>query len=184
MNKYLFIPLVLFLGLAATFFVVLMRGGDPHEIPSPLFNKPAPSFQLSHLQDQNKTFSTQEMRGKVWLLNFWGSWCIACRDEHPLLVEYSKANIIPIIGVDYKYGTDTSDERAAGLQFLGELGNPYTLAVYDPGGRTSIDYGVYGAPESFLIDKNGVIRFKQIGPITEDAWNKKIVPLARQLNSQ
>src|SRR6185295_14478367 len=116
MNKYLFIPLVLFLGLAATFFVVLMRGGDPHEIPSPLVNKPAPSFQLSHLQDQNKTFSTQEMRGKVWLLNFWGSWCIACRDEHPLLVEYSKTNIIPIIGVDYKYGTDTSDERAAGLQ--------------------------------------------------------------------
>lgn len=182
MNKYLFIPLVLFIGLVLFLFIGLRR--DPREVPSPLINKPAPAFQLSQLQDQSKTFKTDEMRGKVWLLNFWGSWCIACRDEHPLLLEYSKANIVPIIGVDYKYGTDTSDERAAGLQFLGELGNPYSLVVYDPGGRTSIDYGVYGAPESFLIDKDGVIRFKQIGPITDEVWNNKIVPLARQLNSQ
>ena len=128
-----------------------------------------------------KTLSTQDMRGKVWLLNFWGTWCIACREEHPLLVEYAKAKTIPIYGVDYKYANDSTDERAAAVQLLGELGNPYTMTVFDAEGRTSIDYGVYGAPESFLIDKNGVIRFKQIGPITDEVWNNKILPLAKQL---
>ena len=180
MNKYLFIPLVLFVGLVAFLLIGLHR--DPHEVPSPLINKPAPSFQLPQLHEPAKTFSSQDMRGKVWLLNFWGSWCIACRDEHPLLVEYAKSKVVPIYGVDYSYANDTADERAAAMQFLGELGNPYTETIYDKGGLTSIDYGVYGAPESFLIDKNGIIRFKQIGPITEDVWNKKIVPLAKQLN--
>jgi cytochrome c biogenesis protein CcmG/thiol:disulfide interchange protein DsbE len=182
MSKLLLIPLGLFLGLVVIIFVVMLRGGDPHDLPSPLINKPAPSFRLPQLQDPSKTISTQEMRGKVYLLNFWGSWCIACRDEHPLLVQYAKQNLIPIYGVDYKYANDNTDERVAAQQFLGELGNPYTQVIYDAEGRTSIDYGVYGAPESFLIDRNGVIRFKQIGPITEDVWNKKIVPLARQLN--
>jgi cytochrome c biogenesis protein CcmG/thiol:disulfide interchange protein DsbE len=180
MNKYLFIPLVLFVGLVAFLLIGLHR--DPHEVPSPLINKAAPTFQLPQLHEPAKTFSSQDMRGKVWLLNFWGSWCIACRDEHPLLVEYAKSKIVPIYGVDYNYANDNADERAAAMQFLDELGNPYTETIYDKGGLTSIDYGVYGAPESFLIDKNGIIRFKQIGPITEDVWNKKIVPLAKQLN--
>ena len=182
MNKYLLIPLVLFLVLVLAIFVVLRRGGDPHEIPSPLINKPAPAFQLPQLNDPAKTVSATDMKGKVYVLNFWGSWCIACREEHPLLVQYSRSNLVPIIGVDYKYANDNSDERAAAKQFLSELGNPYSQVIYDHDGSTSIDYGVYGAPESFLIDKNGVIRFKQIGPITEDVWNGKIVPLARQLN--
>jgi cytochrome c biogenesis protein CcmG, thiol:disulfide interchange protein DsbE len=180
MNKYLLIPLVLFVGLVVFLLIGLHR--DPHELPSPLINKAAPSFQLPQLQEPAKKFSTSEMRGKVWLLNFWGSWCIACRDEHPLLVEYAKSNVVPIYGVDYKYANDSTDERPAAMQFLNELGNPYTQVIYDAEGRTSIDYGVYGAPESFLIDKNGVVRFKQIGPITPDVWNQKIVPLARQLN--
>jgi cytochrome c biogenesis protein CcmG, thiol:disulfide interchange protein DsbE len=180
MNKFLFIPLVLFIALVAFLLIGLHR--DPHEVPSPLINKPAPAFQLPQLQDPSKTISTQDMRGKVYVLNFWGSWCIACRDEHPLLVEYAKQKVVPIYGVDYKYANDGTDERPAAKQFLSELGNPYTQIFYDADGRTSIDYGVYGAPESFLIDKNGVIRFKQIGPITEDVWNQKIVPLARQLN--
>jgi len=182
MNKYLLIPLVLFLGLVFAIFVVLRRGSDPHEIPSPLINKPAPAFQLPQLQDPAKTISAADLRGKVYVLNFWGSWCIACRDEHPLLVQYSKQSILPIYGVDYKYANDDKDERIAAQEFLSELGNPYTEIIYDAEGRTSIDYGVYGAPESFLIDKNGVIRFKQIGPITEDVWYKKIVPMAKQLN--
>ena len=122
------------------------------------------------------------MRGKVYVLNFWGSWCIACREEHPLLVQYSRSDVVPIVGVDYKYANDDSDEQSAAKQLLSELGNPYSQVIYDHDGGTSIDYGVYGAPESFLIDKDGVIRFKQIGPITEDVWNKKIVPLARKLN--
>jgi cytochrome c biogenesis protein CcmG, thiol:disulfide interchange protein DsbE len=176
MNKYLFIPLALFLGLASVFFVVLLRGRDPHEVPSPLINKAAPAFQLPQLDEPARTFSVESMRGKVWVLNFWGTWCIACRDEHPLLVEFSKSGELPIFGVDYK------DNREAARQWLNELGNPYALVAFDVEGRTSIDYGVYGAPESYLIDKNGVIRFKQIGPITREVWNNKILPMARELN--
>jgi cytochrome c biogenesis protein CcmG/thiol:disulfide interchange protein DsbE len=180
MNRLLLLPLVLFVGLVAFLMVGLRR--DPHEIPSPLINKPAPAFQLNQLQDPTKTFSAQEMRGKVWLLNFWGSWCPACRDEHPLLVQYSKTGAVPIYGVDYKYGGDNKDERVIALQLLEAEGNPYTVTVYDPEGRLSIDYGVYGAPETFLIDRDGVIRYKQIGPITEEAWQKEILPRVKQLN--
>src|SRR5215471_18553707 len=111
MNKYLFIPLVLFVGLVAFLLIGLHR--DPHEIPSPLINKPAPAFQLPQLHDPSKTISGADMKGKVYVLNFWGSWCIACREEHPLLVQYSRSNVVPIIGVDYKYANDDSDERAA-----------------------------------------------------------------------
>ena len=180
MKWFLLIPLALFLALVVFLVVGLRR--DPHEVPSPLINKVAPAFRLPQLNDPVKHFSAEDMRGKVWLANFWGSWCVACRDEHPLLIEYAKSNAIPIVGVDYKYANDNSDERAAAVQTLAELGNPYALTIYDADGRTSIDYGVYGAPESFLIDKDGVIRFKQIGPITEDIWRDKILPLARQLN--
>jgi cytochrome c biogenesis protein CcmG/thiol:disulfide interchange protein DsbE len=180
MKKLVFIPLALFIGLVAFLFVGLRH--DPREIPSPLINKAAPAFQLPQLHEPTKTLSAQDMRGKVWLLNFWGTWCIACREEHPWLLEYAKSNAVPIVGVDYKYSSDTTDERAAAVQLLAALGNPYALTVYDSSGRVSIDYGVYGAPESFLIDKNGVIRFKQIGPITEDVWRDRILPMARQLN--
>jgi cytochrome c biogenesis protein CcmG/thiol:disulfide interchange protein DsbE len=174
MNKYLLIPLVLFIALVVFLLVGLRR--DPHEVPSPLINKPAPAFHLPQLHEPTKTLSVESMQGKVWVLNFWGTWCIACREEHPMLVEFAKSGALPIYGVDYK------DDREAAKQWLNELGNPYTLTAFDVDGRTSIDYGVYGAPESYLIDKHGVIRFKQIGPITEDAWNNKFLPLARQLN--
>jgi len=174
MNKLLLIPLAVFLGLVVFLFVGL--GRDPREVPSPLINKPAPDFQLPQLQEPTKVFSTQELRGKVYLLNFWGTWCIACQQEHPLLVEYARTGGVPIYGVDYK------DERAAALRWLQQLGNPYAGIAFDAEGRTSIDYGVYGAPETFLIDRNGVIRFKQIGPITRDVWEKKIAPLAKQLS--
>lgn len=174
MNKFLLIPLVLFIGLVAFLLVGLNR--DPHEVPSPLINKPAPDFKLSQLREPNKTFSPQEMRGKVWVLNFWGTWCVACREEHPLLLEYSKTGPVPIYGVDYK------DDRTAAMQMIEEEGDPYVLSVSDPDGRISIDYGVYGAPESYLIDRDGVIRFKQIGPITQDVWQKEILPRAKQLS--
>lgn len=174
MNKFLLLPLVLFIALVGFLLIGLHR--DPHEVPSPLINKPAPDFKLGQLRDPNKTFSPQEMRGKVWVLNFWGTWCVACREEHPLLLEYSKTGAVPIYGVDYK------DDRAAAMQMLDEEGDPYALTVSDPDGRVSIDYGVYGAPESYLIDRNGVIRFKQVGPITRDVWQKEILPRAKQLN--
>ncbi len=174
MNRLLLLPLALFVVLVAFLLVGLRK--DPHEVPSPLINKPAPEFQLPQLQKANATFSANEMRGKVWILNFWGTWCIACREEHPLLVEYAKTGAVPIYGVDYK------DDRAAALQWLDEFGNPYTQTAFDVDGRVSIDYGVYGAPESYLIDRDGVIRYKQIGPITEDVWQSKILPLAKELN--
>lgn len=175
MNRVvLLIPLTLFLALVVFLFVGL--GRDPREVPSPLLKKPAPAFQLPELQEPTRNFSSESMRGKVWLLNFWGTWCIACREEHPRLVEFAKSGAVPIYGVDYK------DDRATAMRWLAELGNPYTLTAFDVDGRISIEYGVYGAPETFLIDKQGVIRFKQIGPITEEVWHSKILPLAKQLN--
>jgi len=118
------------------------------------------------------------MRGKVWILNVWASWCVTCRDEHPLLIEYAKTEAVPIYGLNYK------DQRDDALAWLSELGDPYVLSVADLDGRVAIDYGVYGAPETYLIDQSGTIRFKQIGPVTPDVWTKQIVPLAQELNRQ
>jgi len=174
MNRLLLIPLALFIALVAFLAIGLNR--DPHEVPSPLINRPAPTFQLPQLRDQAKTFSAQEMRGKVWLMNVWATWCVACRDEHPLLLQYAKSGAVPIYGLNYK------DDRAAALQLLANDGDPYVLNAFDSDGRVAIDYGVYGAPESYLIDRDGIIRFKYIGPITPDVWEQKIVPLARRLN--
>lgn len=171
--RYL-IPLVLFLGLVV--FLAIGLGRDPHEVPSPLINKPAPALQLSQLADPSKTFSAEQMRGKVWLLNVWASWCIACREEHTMLLEIARSGEVPIYGLNYK------DQPADALAWLRDLGDPYVLSVSDLDGRIGIDYGVYGAPETFLIDRNGMIRFKQIGPITPDVWAKQIQPLVKELN--
>ncbi len=168
------IPLVLFILLVA--FLAIGLRHDPHEVPSPLINKPAPAFQLPQLRDPTQEFSAQDMRGKVWLLNVWASWCVTCRDEHPLLIQYARSGALPIYGLNYK------DNREAALSWLGELGDPYVLSVSDKDGRVGIDYGVYGAPETYLIDRDGVIRFKQVGPVTPDIWQKTILPLAQQLN--
>ncbi|MBA2705000.1 MAG: DsbE family thiol:disulfide interchange protein [Blastocatellia bacterium] len=168
------IPLVLFILLVA--FLAIGLRHDPHEVPSPLIDKPAPAFQLAQLRDPSKTFSAADMRGKVWLLNVWASWCVTCRDEHPLLLQYARSGALPIYGLNYK------DNRADALSWLGELGDPYVLSASDNDGRVGIDYGVYGAPETYLIDRDGVIRFKQIGPVTPDIWQKTILPLAQQLN--
>jgi cytochrome c biogenesis protein CcmG/thiol:disulfide interchange protein DsbE len=171
--RYL-IPLILFLALVA--FLAIGLGRDPREVPSPLINKPAPDFRLVQLKDPSRSFSSEEMRGKVWLLNVWASWCIACRDEHPMLLELARQNALPIYGLNYK------DEPSAAISWLNELGDPYVLSVSDLDGRVGIDYGVYGAPETFLIDRNGTIRFKQIGPLTPEVWTKEIVPLLAELN--
>lgn len=175
MGRYL-IPLFVFLVLVMFLAIGLNR--DPREVPSPLINKAAPAFNLPQLKEPAKTFSAVDMRGKVWLLNVWASWCVTCRDEHPLLLEYAKQGVVPIYGLNYK------DERADALAWLNELGDPYVLSAADLDGRVGIDYGVYGAPETYLIDQAGTIRFKQIGPVTTDVWTKKIVPLAQELNRQ
>jgi cytochrome c biogenesis protein CcmG/thiol:disulfide interchange protein DsbE len=174
MSKKALIPLGIFVVLLVFLAIGLTR--DPHEIPSPLIGKPAPAFTAPVLNKAGETLSTKDMLGKVWLLNTWASWCVACRQEHPLLVEFSKSNPLPIIGLDYK------DQEADGMQWLARFGNPYTTSITDRDGRIGIDFGVYGVPESFLIDKAGIIRYKQIGPFTEEALRDKLVPLIKELN--
>lgn len=173
MNRFV-LPLALFVGLVVFLAIGLRR--DPHEVPSPLINKPAPAFRLPQLHDPAKTFSAQEMRGKVWLLNVWASWCVSCREEHPVLLDLARSGAVPLYGLNYK------DQRNDALGWLSELGDPYLLSAADLDGRVGIDYGVYGAPETYLIDREGVIRFKQIGPLTPDVIQGKILPLARDLN--
>jgi cytochrome c biogenesis protein CcmG, thiol:disulfide interchange protein DsbE len=169
------IPLVLFLLLVGFFAAGLSR--DPREVPSPLIDKPAPAFRLEQLHDAGLAFAPQDMKGKVWMLNVWASWCVSCRVEHPLLVEMSRSHVVPMVGLNYK------DKRDDGVQWLAKFGNPYALSAFDAEGQVGIDYGVYGVPETFVIDKEGVIRYKQIGPITPEALEKTILPLIRKLNA-
>ena len=173
MSKY-GIPLAIFVVLLI--FLAIGLGHDPHEVPSPLINKPAPAFQLPQLQDPAKSFSAADMRGKVWLLSVWATWCMPCREEHPLLVELSRSGAVPIYGLDYK------DNRGDALELLTEMGNPYVLCASDADGRVAIDYGVYGVPETYVIDREGVIRFKQVGPLTPEAIQNTVLPLVKDLS--
>ncbi len=170
------LPLGLFIVLAVFLAIGLNR--DPREVPSPLIGKPAPAFALAQLDRPEQTIRRDDMLGRVWLLNVWASWCVACREEHPFLVEYSRLKEVPIYGLNYK------DERADGLGWLERFGNPYTASLYDRDGKVGIDYGVYGVPETFVIDKAGVIRFKQIGPVTPEVLRDKIQPLVKELNNE
>ena len=167
------IPLAVFALLAAFFGLGLTH--DPRELPSALIGKPAPAFTLEQLHDAKLAFAPEDMKGKVWLLNVWASWCVSCRVEHPLLVELARANIVPVYGLDYK------DKPDDGRAWLAQHGDPYTASIVDRDGRVGIDYGVYGVPETFLIDKAGVVRYKQIGPLTPEALKQKILPLVREL---
>ena len=168
------LPLGLFLGLVG--FLARGLGLDPREVPSPLIGKPAPEFALSRLDEPGATIRRADLLGKVWMLNVWASWCVACREEHPLLVEFSKRGLVPIYGLNYK------DQRNAGLGWLRNFGNPYTESLFDPEGRIGIDYGVYGVPETFVIDRSGVVRYKHIGALTPEVLSQKIEPLVRRLN--
>jgi cytochrome c biogenesis protein CcmG, thiol:disulfide interchange protein DsbE len=167
------VPLAVFAVLVAFLWVGLYR--DPREVPSPLVGKPAPTFSLTQLANPAKKLGPADMSGQVWLLNVWASWCVSCRVEHPLLVQLAKSNIVPVIGLNYK---DTTD---LGRAWLTANGDPYQVSVVDADGRVGIDWGVYGVPETFVVDKNGVIRYKQIGPITPEALQQKILPLVREL---
>ena len=167
------LPLAVFLVVLGFLFVGLFR--DPREVPSPLIGKPAPPFSLAQLHQPERRLTNADMRGQVWLLNVWASWCVSCRVEHPLLVDLAKANIVPVIGLAYK------DKPEDGLAWLASNGNPYTMSIVDRDGRVGIDFGVYGVPETFVIDKAGIIRYKQIGPLTVDALQQTIVPLVREL---
>ena len=168
------IPLVIFLGLV--WFLATGLGLDPREVPSPLIGKPAPGFALTRLDNAQQTIRRDDMLGKVWMLNVWASWCTACREEHPVLLDFSRKKLVPLYGLNYK------DERLAGLKWLANFGNPYDLSLFDEDGRVGIDFGVYGVPETFIIDQQGIVRFKQIGPVTPEVLRTHIEPLLRQLN--
>ena len=176
MKRFWFlIPLAAFLALAVVLAVGLKL--DPREVPSPLIDKPAPKFALQRLDDAARTIRLDDMRGKVWVLNVWASWCVACREEHPLLVEFAKKKVVPLYGLNYK------DQREDANRWLARFGNPYDASLYDVEGRVGIDFGVYGVPETFVIDQNGVIRLKHIGPLTPDVLANKIEPLLKKLDA-
>ena len=168
-----FLPLVIFLVLAV--FLAVGLGLNPREVPSPLIGKAAPAFRLAQLQQPDQMLGTEDFKGKVWILNVWASWCVACLEEHPVLVEFSKQNVLPVYGLNYK------DKRDDALRWLVKHGNPYSLSMQDADGRVGIDYGVYGVPETYVIDKKGIIRYKRIGPVTPQILQEKILPLVRQL---
>lgn len=167
-------PLLIFAALVAFLGVGLRL--DPSEVPSPFIGKPAPAFKLAELTTPERSFSPQDLRGKVWLLNVWASWCVACREEHATLLAFSKQGVVPIVGLNYK------DKRPDGNAWLERFGNPYLLSAFDADGRVGIDYGVYGVPETFVIDQRGVIRHKHVGPITPEVIQSELLPLIRELN--
>ena len=170
------IPLALFVGLLVFLAIGLTR--DPREVPSPLVGKPAPAFTLARLDQPEQRLGTADMRGKVWLLNVWASWCVSCRVEHPLLLELARTGAVPVIGLDYK------DKAEDGKAWLAQRGDPYSASVMDADGRVGIDWGVYGVPETFVVDKQGIIRYKHIGPVTAEALQQKILPLVRDLERE
>ena len=175
MNRFV-VPLLVFIVLIGFLGVGLRL--NPRELPSPFINQPAPAFSVSGLpglSPPQEEFSNAQMKGSVWLLNVWASWCVACRTEHPLFNRLAATDIVPIVGLNYK---DNADDAAAWLQ---RLGNPYAHIPYDPEGEVGIEYGVYGVPETYLIDKTGVIRFKQVGAVTEDILQHELLPLIEKL---
>lgn len=170
-----FIPLMVFLVLLI--FLGMGLRLDPREVPSPLLDKPAPDFHLPTLADPKQMLNKQDLLGNVYLLNVWASWCVSCRQEHPLLVEMGRSGILEIYGLNYK------DQRADALRWLAQFGNPYRTVAVDEDGRMGIDYGVYGVPESYLIDQKGIIRYKYIGPLTPDKINNHLIPFIKKLTA-
>lgn len=172
MKRFL-IPLALFLALAG--FLALGLKRDPREVPSPLVGRPAPEFRLPKLASTGAPFSPADMRGQVWLLNVWASWCVSCRQEHPVLMDLARRGVVPLVGLDYK------DDGAEAQRWLAQHGDPYLLSAVDRDGRVGIDYGVYGVPETYVIDKAGTIRYKQVGPVSADVLRDRILPLIEEL---
>jgi len=177
MTRYLryLVPLAIFFILVAFLYRGLSL--DPKRVPSPLVGKPMPEFSLPRLQDPAATLSDSDLKGKVSVLNIWATWCVSCRAEHEVLLQLANTGLVDIYGLNYK------DERAKAQQWLRQLGDPYLANAFDADGRTGIDWGVYGAPETFIMDKQGMIRHKHIGPLTVDALNSTILPLIAELQA-
>jgi len=175
MTRYLrfLVPLALFLLLAGFLFKGLYL--DPKLVPSPFIGKPMPSFTLPRLANANATISDSDLKGKVTALNIWATWCASCRAEHDVLLELARSGKVDIYGLNYK------DNRADAQRWLKQLGDPYVANAFDADGRVGIDWGVYGAPETFIMDKDGIIRYKHVGPLTSEVLAEKILPLIASL---
>lgn len=175
MFKYI-LPLFLFIILAV--FLAMGLTLNPREIPSPLVDKPAPEFSLPKLHHPQELLTKNDLKGKAWVLNVWASWCVSCRTEHPVLNYFAKNKTVPLIGLNYK------DNPEEGKKWLKQLGNPYDMSIMDIEGRTGIDWGVYGVPETFLVDKRGMIRHKHIGPLTYNDVQQILVPMIKELQAE
>jgi cytochrome c biogenesis protein CcmG/thiol:disulfide interchange protein DsbE len=167
------IPLALFAALA--WFLYAGLSLNPREVPSPLIGKPAPAFALPRLDDPAQTIKREDLMGKVWVMNVWASWCAPCREEHPLVVAFAKQRKVPVIGLNYK------DRPGDARNWLERLGNPYAATLIDFDGKVGIDFGVYGVPETFVIDAQGIVRFKHVGALTPQVISQKLEPVLKQL---
>ncbi|HEY8052287.1 MAG: DsbE family thiol:disulfide interchange protein [Steroidobacterales bacterium] len=163
------LPMAVFVALVAVLAIGIKHSPQKGVILSPLIGKPAPSFQLPSLADPAHAVSSQNLKGRWYVLNVWGTWCVECRAEHQMLIEARDAHAVPLIGLDWK----DDDDRAR--EWLAQLGNPYEVVVLDHSGNTAVDYGVYGAPETFLINDQGIIVYKYVGPLTREVWTKEIL---------
>jgi cytochrome c biogenesis protein CcmG/thiol:disulfide interchange protein DsbE len=187
MNRILFIvPIALFLVVVAYFFTTMRGDYDPAALPSAMVGKPVPYFDLpgppappNYAGPPVKLgFSNRDMLGHVVLVNFFASWCIPCRVEHPVLMGLGPAANVPVVGIAYK------DKPGDAVDFLNEYGNPYVAIALDESGRTGIDFGVYGVPETYLVDKHGIVRLRHVGPLTAESVAREILPVVRQLVAQ
>jgi cytochrome c biogenesis protein CcmG/thiol:disulfide interchange protein DsbE len=165
------VPALIFVALVAFFAIGLKR--DPRYIPSPLIGKAAPAFDLSAVEDPARRVRTSDLRGKMYVLNVWATWCVGCREEHETLLQIARTNVVAIVGLNWK------DELSLAQQWLTQLGNPYVMTAFDPEGRAGIDWGVYGAPETFLVDANGIVQYKHIAPLTMEVWEREFLPRIR-----
>ncbi len=167
------LPLVVFVLMVGLLGYGL--GLDPKKVPSPLIDKRAPEFSLPVLETPSRQLSTKDMSGQVWVLNVWASWCVSCRAEHAVITELASRNLVNVVGLNYK------DEPADAIRWLEQFGNPYATSVIDRDGRVGIDWGVYGVPETFIIDADGLIKYKHIGPVTHESLEQTILPILKEL---
>ena len=171
-----FLPLAIFLLMAVLLGVGLTI--DSTRVPSPFIGREMPAFDLPAVTDPQRRVRPADFRGEVWLLNVWATWCVACREEHEVLMAAARQHGLTIVGLDYK------DQRDAALDWFDRLGNPYVVSAFDADGRAAIDLGVYGVPETFVIDRQGIVRYKHIGPISGGQLRDTILPLVRRLESE
>jgi len=174
MWKFL-LPFAAFILLVVLFAVGLNPNRDIHALPSPLIGKAAPQFSLSDVLDPARAVSNATLKGQVYVLNVWGTWCVECRVEHPELLEIAKPKVVPIIGVDWSIDHGI-EERDKATRWLTQLGNPYNAVAFDRDGRTVIDWGVTAAPETFLVDGHGKVLYKFVSPLTLDVWQREFLP--------